>query len=437
MAKAKVPKYQQSGYVTVETDATDGAVLGRNLRLPDGTVLTADQVLNPGQTPEQQFPITIWRRLLEIPNNIKKLAALSGVGFPTRDAAGDWFQREITGIAGEITVDEGAGEAGNPSVGLADVADSGAGTLQAITRDAKGRVSGTKDATITGAAGRITVANGDAAAGLPTIDLATVADGGGGALLRIVRDAWGRITGTSTPTTTDLAEGTNLYHTAARVRATVLTGLSTATSAVITAADTVLSAFGKLQAQISGHVARTDNPHAVTAAQAGAVPTTRTINTTTPLQGGGALSGDLSLTINAATTGTPGSMSAADKLKLDSVLSGGFLPTYTPIANVSSITPLEISFARIGDYVVFSGLLRATATAAGSTITSVNINIPVASNFTALEDAGGCGTRRNSTANDTISVLALPGTQTIRLQWASAITVSGDWHFSGGYRVRP
>jgi hypothetical protein len=40
----------------------------------------------------------------------------------------------------------------------------------------------------------------------------------------------------------------------ATVRATVLTGLSTATNAVIAATDTVLGALGKLQAQISGHV---------------------------------------------------------------------------------------------------------------------------------------------------------------------------------------
>ena len=37
----------------------------------------------------------------------------------------------------------------------------------------------------------------------------------------------------------------------AAVRATILTGLSTATNATITATDTVLSAFGKLQAQIN------------------------------------------------------------------------------------------------------------------------------------------------------------------------------------------
>jgi len=58
----------------------------------------------------------------------------------------------------------------------------------------------------------------------------------------------------SSPGTTDsVTEGsTNLYFTYQRVRDTVLTGLSTATNAVIAAGDSVLAALGKLQAQISG-----------------------------------------------------------------------------------------------------------------------------------------------------------------------------------------
>lgn len=57
----------------------------------------------------------------------------------------------------------------------------------------------------------------------------------------------------ASPGSTDaVPEGaTNLYHTAARVRATVLTGLSTAAATVVDATHTVLQAIGFLQAQIS------------------------------------------------------------------------------------------------------------------------------------------------------------------------------------------
>lgn len=57
--------------------------------------------------------------------------------------------------------------------------------------------------------------------------------------------------GASAANTDSLAEGTsNLYHTDARVRATTLTGLSTATNSAVVAGDTILVGVGKLQAQM-------------------------------------------------------------------------------------------------------------------------------------------------------------------------------------------
>jgi hypothetical protein len=78
---------------------------------------------------------------------------------------------------------------------------------------------------------------------------------------------WWRWTGTTyvdippSPGTTDaLVEGsTNLYFSENRVRNTVLTGLSLAVSTAVTAADTVLSALGKLQSQL-GLKAPLDSP---------------------------------------------------------------------------------------------------------------------------------------------------------------------------------
>lgn len=90
---------------------------------------------------------------------------------------------------------------------------------------------------------------------------------------------WWRWTGTTyvdippSPGTTDaLAEGsTNLYFSEHRVRNTVLTGLSLASSAAVAATDSVLSAFGKIQAQLGlkaplASPALTGNPTAPTAA---------------------------------------------------------------------------------------------------------------------------------------------------------------------------
>ena len=57
----------------------------------------------------------------------------------------------------------------------------------------------------------------------------------------------------ASPGSTDaVPEGaTNLYHTAARVRAVLLTGLSPADSTVVAATDTVLEALGKLAARLA------------------------------------------------------------------------------------------------------------------------------------------------------------------------------------------
>jgi len=52
-------------------------------------------------------------------------------------------------------------------------------------------------------------------------------------------------------TTTNVAEGTNLYFTTARVLATALTGYTVGANSALAATDTVLGAFGKVQGQIN------------------------------------------------------------------------------------------------------------------------------------------------------------------------------------------
>ena len=58
-------------------------------------------------------------------------------------------------------------------------------------------------------------------------------------------------TGPVSLTTTDIPEGTNKYFTSSLALGTSLAGLSTATTSTITSTDTILTALGKLQAQIT------------------------------------------------------------------------------------------------------------------------------------------------------------------------------------------
>jgi len=115
------------------------------------------------------------------------------------------------------------------------------------------------------------------------------------------------------PGTTDaLAEGsTNLYFSEHRVRNTVLTGLSLLSSAAITAADTVLSACGKLQAQL-GLKAPLDSPAFTgnpTTPTAGADDNDTTIANTAFVRAAMALFG------LGASGGLPDSSSSADSIK--------------------------------------------------------------------------------------------------------------------------
>lgn len=84
-----------------------------------------------------------------------------------------WFPVSGTMLveAGQLT--KTVGPNGVTTFGLADVSDSGAGVLLATMFDEKGRKIGSRAATITGTTNQIEVANGTAAAGLPTLSLAS------------------------------------------------------------------------------------------------------------------------------------------------------------------------------------------------------------------------------------------------------------------------
>jgi hypothetical protein len=82
--------------------------------------------------------------------DLDAIAALATTGIPVRTSANTWQLRSIaTASSARITVTNGDGVSGNPTLDLATVSDGGGGTFLKFTRDTYGRVSGTS-AVVTG-----------------------------------------------------------------------------------------------------------------------------------------------------------------------------------------------------------------------------------------------------------------------------------------------
>lgn len=117
MAGTKVKLKDQLGRViSLNSDATDGATLGKNLYGADGKLLKPEQILNPDQGPNNASS-TVWKLIREIPANIQKLAELTGKGLAGRRDSGEWALRTLQQGAG-LKVENGDGDAGDPMVGL-------------------------------------------------------------------------------------------------------------------------------------------------------------------------------------------------------------------------------------------------------------------------------------------------------------------------------
>lgn len=143
MSRMRVQLFNQIGKsVAVEADATVGAQMGVDLFDAAGNLLTMEAIADAviaiiDAAPDGGTPP------VERDELVKALAELQGAGLLAKKANGTWALRTLTGTADQVTVVNGNGEAGAPIVSLSDLADAGGGAFKLLVRDAKGRLSGT------------------------------------------------------------------------------------------------------------------------------------------------------------------------------------------------------------------------------------------------------------------------------------------------------
>lgn len=222
-------------------------------------------------------------------NDLTSLAALATTGIVTRTATDTFTTRSVAAGTG-ISVTNGDGVAGNPTVALSNVGT--AGTYQSVTVNAQGQVtSGTNPTTLAGfgitdgqpldgdltalsslsttgmitrtaantmttrtiAAGTsLAVANSDGVAGNPTVShnaFGTASTYGSASQVPVfTTESTGHVTSVTNTAISILAAAVSNF--ASAVRSVVLTGFTVGANTAIAATDSILDAFGKTQGQI-------------------------------------------------------------------------------------------------------------------------------------------------------------------------------------------
>lgn len=112
------------------------------------------------------------------------------------------------------------------------------------------------------------------------------------------------------------------------------------------------------------------------------------------------------------------------------VESGVYTPTLSNIANVDSSTAFECQYMRTGNTVTVSGMITIDPTTI-STLTQVNMTLPITSNFGTLQDVGGTGSNGAYAAR----ILADTTNDRAQVYYIATDTGSQDWQFTYTYQI--
>jgi hypothetical protein len=112
--------------------------------------------------------------------------------------------------------------------------------------------------------------------------------------------------------------------------------------------------------------------------------------------------------------------------------SGTYTPTATTVTNLDSATAFLCQYLRVGSVVTVSGRVDVDPTAA-TTLSTVALSLPIASNFGGTQDA--CGVAYSTTAVQGGAIASDSANDRVNLWFTSIGTASVDLFFTFTYRV--
>lgn len=116
-------------------------------------------------------------------------------------------------------------------------------------------------------------------------------------------------------------------------------------------------------------------------------------------------------------------------------VSGTYTPTLTNTTNISASTAFVNMWFRVGDQVTVFGLANVDPTTAASTVTSLGVSLPVASNFAAFTDAAGVCTPTGAVVDNAGSVYADTTNDRAVVEWSTINSTNHGVYWSFTYRV--
>jgi hypothetical protein len=117
---------------------------------------------------------------------------------------------------------------------------------------------------------------------------------------------------------------------------------------------------------------------------------------------------------------------------------GRWTPTATLGTNVAAATPGSAHYSRVGNIVHFSGRITIDPTATG--FCTLELSLPIASNFTSLTDAAGVfnalGVNGAATTVDTGAIEGSVANDTLVLSFITGDTANRAYYYTGSYEVK-